>query len=78
MREDSASEHTTVGAVTLVSALAFGQIRTPCNEQSDISVRGCEQEWDSSRRKDMNKTCCRYSFLDTVRPFLLLSGLESY
>ncbi len=27
MREDSASEHATVGAVTLVSALAFGRIR---------------------------------------------------
>ncbi len=27
MREDSASEQATVGAVTLVSALAFGQIR---------------------------------------------------
>ncbi len=27
MREDSASEHATVGVVTLVSALAFGQIR---------------------------------------------------
>ncbi len=29
-------------------------------------MRGYEQEWDSSRRKVMNKTCCRYSFWDTA------------